>query len=72
MHRQLETHIHTNKNHKKIRNKRLFCKKNAQMKHYETITLSSFCVDHLLLGMEPTLKCGLYVQRAKNKDYFFP
>lgn len=39
--------------------------KNAQIKYYKTqkppkMSLSLFCIDYLLLDMEPALKCDLY------------
>lgn len=45
-----------------IKNKQKY-NKNAQIKQYETkslqkISLSSFCVGQLLLGMGPALRCG--------------
>lgn len=46
-------------------------KTSKSLKHIFKNILSSFCIVHLLLGMGPTPKCGLYAQGESLEDTSF-
>lgn len=71
---QRKTRETQNIKNRKSESKRSIRQKLPKQSNVNQNTTDFFCVGHLLLGMGPTLKCGLYTQRDsiwKKKNEFF-